>query len=64
MRRIEWNPNHKSADEQQNEFIDEYLTWSAEKRWNYLMDLISMGLPKRKTKKGKRRIEWVESDVV
>lgn len=58
MRRIEWNPNHTSADEQQNEFIDKYLTWPAEKRWNYLMDLISMGLPKSNTKKSKRRIEW------
>lgn len=34
--RIEWNPKHASADEQQDEFVDKYLTWSAKEKWDYL----------------------------
>jgi hypothetical protein len=56
-RKIEWNPNHKSADEQEKAFVDKYLTWPAEKKWEYLLELSTQGL-KKSTTKGQRRIEW------
>lgn len=56
-RRIEWNPEHKSADEQQKDFIDEYLSWSPIKKWEYLMELVSQRI-NNADRKGKRRIEW------
>ncbi|WP_258100213.1 hypothetical protein [Marinoscillum pacificum] len=57
-RKIEWNPDHTSSDDQQNVFIDDYLTWSGQKKWNYLMEIISQGLKTSPSLKGKRRIEW------
>lgn len=57
-RRIEWNPEYKDTDSQEKEFVDEYLTWTADKKWKYLMAIISQGLPATPTFKGKRRIEW------
>ena len=56
-RRIEWNANHKSPDEQENSFVDEYLMWSAKRKWQYLMKLSKQGL-KPSSVKGPRRIEW------
>ncbi len=56
-RRLEWNPEHKNADDQQNAFIDSYLSWSPIKKWEYLMDLVSQGI-NTSAKKGERRIEW------
>lgn len=56
-RRIDWNPNHKTPDDQENSFVDEYLTWSARKKWEYLMELAKQGLGKANIK-GPRRIEW------
>lgn len=56
-RRIDWNPEYKNADDQQNTFIDKYLSWSPIKKWEYLMELFSQGI-NNSAKKGKRRIEW------
>ena len=52
--KIEWNPEHKNSDEQELAFRLEYITWSAEKRWNYLMKLCGQGKqidPKNRKKK-------------
>lgn len=57
-RRIEWNPEYKNADDQQNDFIDRYLSWSSIKKWEYLMELVSQGVNNNSAKKGERRIEW------
>lgn len=57
-RRIEWNPNHKNAEEQEIAFVDLYLTWSANEKWEYLMELASQGLPKFPIRKCNRKIEW------
>jgi len=56
-RKIEWNPEHKNPDEQQNEFVDRFLSWTPAEKWDYLMKLAEQGRPKP-VKKGKRRIEW------
>ncbi len=56
-RRIDWNPNHKTSDDQTNSFVNEYLGWSAIKKWEYLMELAEQGLQKQNIK-GSRRIEW------
>ncbi|ELR71701.1 hypothetical protein C900_02286 [Fulvivirga imtechensis AK7] len=56
-RRVEWNPDHKNADDQQNAFIDKYLSWPPTKKWAYLMELSKQGL-KQINAKGPRRIEW------
>lgn len=57
-RKLEWNPDHKNADEQQDEFVDTYLKWSPKKKWEYLMALVSQGASKETGRKSKRRIEW------
>jgi hypothetical protein len=57
FRKLKWNPQHHSQDEQQNKFIDDYLTWSTNEKWDYLMEIISLGLPEP-IKKGTRKIEW------
>ena len=60
-KKIEWNQDHKNADDQQNTFIDKYLLWSPIKKWQYLMELASQGISRSPSKKGKtqgRRIEW------
>ncbi|MEM8940258.1 MAG: hypothetical protein AAGC64_13035 [Bacteroidota bacterium] len=58
-KRMNWNPDHKNADDQQNDFIDKYLTWSARKKWEYLMELASQGINRSAAKNaGRRRIEW------
>ena len=58
-KKIEWNPDHKSADEQQNAFIDRYLSWSPKKKWEYLMELASQGISRSASKSREiRRIEW------
>jgi hypothetical protein len=56
-RRIEWNGNHESANQQENKFVEEYLTWPAKKKWQYLMQLAKQGIEKSNTKEP-RRIEW------
>jgi hypothetical protein len=56
-RKVEWNPDHKNANDQQNAFIDRYLSWSPMKKWEYLMELSKQGL-KQVNRKGPRRIEW------
>lgn len=57
-RRLEWNPEHKNADQQQNAFVDRYLSWSPIEKWEYLMELIAQGVPKNTTDKAERKIEW------
>ena len=56
-RRIEWNSQHNSPDAQEDSFVNEYLTWSAKRKWQYLMKLAKQGLKKSNTT-GKRRIVW------
>lgn len=56
-RRVEWNPEHKNSDDQQNAFVDRYLSWSPVKKWEYLMELVSQGINST-DKKGERRIVW------
>lgn len=56
-RKIDWNKNHNSADEQQSEFVDKYLTWPPSKKWEYLMELASQGIS-TVSKKAERKIEW------
>lgn len=50
-RRIDWNPDDRNADDQQNAFIDRYLTWSARKKWEYLMELASQSINRSSAKK-------------
>lgn len=56
-KKIEWNSNHQNGDEQELEFRLKFLTWPAQKRWDYLMELFHSGREKT-NKKSKRRIEW------
>lgn len=56
-RRIEWNPEHKNSDEQQEAFVERYLSWTASQKWEYLMALISH-VKTNSAEIGKRRIEW------
>lgn len=57
MRKIHWNPKYKNADQQQDAFIDEYLSWLPTKKWKYLMELAERGT-KRPSSRSERRIEW------
>lgn len=57
-RKIEWNPDHKDADEQEMEFRMKFLEWPAEKKWAYLMELFKMNNPNKEVK-CKKRIEWL-----
>ncbi|SHJ88545.1 hypothetical protein SAMN04488028_10211 [Reichenbachiella agariperforans] len=56
-RKIDWNSKHKTAEDQQVDFVDSYLSWSPRKKWEYLMELVSQGIGSGK-KKGGRKIEW------
>ncbi len=56
-RKIDWNINHKNADEQQSEFVDNFLRWSPNKKWDYLMEICSQG-NRKVNKKSERKIEW------
>lgn len=55
-KRLEWNPGHKSSDEQEMEWIMEYLVLPFDKKWAYLMSICRSSSPS--DKKGKR-IEWI-----
>jgi len=57
-RKIEWNANHTNSQDQENDFIDKYLTWSYAKRWKYLLEIVSHKIKKEATNKNNRRIEW------
>jgi hypothetical protein len=55
-RRLEWNPDHSSPQEQEMAWVKEYLGLSFEKKWSYLMSLCAqknVGNPKGK------RLEWI-----
>lgn len=57
-RKLEWNPEHKDADDQEMAWRMEFLSWPVHKKWNYLMKLCK-SQNKNLNPLSKRRIEWI-----
>lgn len=57
-RKIEWNTEHKNADEQEMSWRMEFVSWPIQKKWNYIMKLCKK--PKKDINHfSQRRIEWI-----
>lgn len=58
-RKIEWNPEHKDADEQEMAWRMEFLSWSFEEKWDYIMALCTKPVfENHKEEISPRKIVW------
>lgn len=56
-RKIEWNSEHKSADEQEMEYKMRFLNFSAQQKWDVLMGICNTRFNSQ-IEKTERKIEW------
>lgn len=56
-RKIEWNPEHKSSDEQEMEYKMRFLEFSAQQKWDILMAMCNTRF-RSTIEKTERKIEW------
>ena len=56
-RKIEWNPDHKSSDEQEMEYKMHFLNFSGQEKWDILMAMCNTRFSST-IEKTERKIEW------